>query len=124
MDHREALHAHVAWYADLSDRLAKGETVDAEEVARDDLCEMGRWLLAEGVAHADLPEFQEFKKVHADYHKCAADAVRMSNAGETEQAIMNLQVDGPCMALSDDLLEKHYLLVRKIQETEEEEEEA
>lgn len=118
MDTREAMHAHVTWYADLADRLRKGESVDPANVDRDDVCEMGKWIYGEGLKYEALPEYQAYKAIHAKYHHCAADSVKMASTGNVVGAVERLEGEGDCMEMSDELLEKHHDLVKRIKKEE------
>lgn len=82
MNVEEAIKAHALWKVRLTAYVTKpdGSLIPAE-IARDDRCELGKWIHEEAGNHAHLPEFQELKGTHADFHRAAAGIVRMINAG-------------------------------------------
>lgn len=88
MDFFDALNVHLAWKHRLRGYLegTSGEELDPEVVARDDCCELGRWIAAEGEAMAGLPEFIHMREQHTAFHRCAGDVVRCRQSGDVDGA--------------------------------------
>lgn len=83
MDFDHAIAAHSSWKMKLSKYLAKPDhSLQPKEIAPDDRCDLGKWIVAEGKKFANLPEFVTVKKEHTHFHKVAAEIVRRANAGE------------------------------------------
>jgi len=87
MDFDAAIVAHVRWKYRLQDYIeGKGqEALDAEIVACDDRCDLGKWLKVADKAHSSTT-LEDLRKEHAAFHKCAADVVRTSQAGRANDA--------------------------------------
>lgn len=83
MDFDHAVAAHSSWKQKLSKYLQKPDhSLDPSEVARDNQCDLGKWLAGEGKKFARHPEYGAVVSDHARFHKVAADIVRRANAGE------------------------------------------
>ena len=82
MDFEQAILAHRHWKDKLSDYLKKPDgSLSAMEVAKDDKCELGKWIHGDGAKHAKSPEFQHLRSEHARFHKAAADVVHKADSG-------------------------------------------
>lgn len=82
MDFEQAILAHRHWKDKLSDYLKKPDhSLSAMEVAKDDKCELGKWIHGDGAKHAKSPEFQQLRSEHARFHKAAADVVHKADSG-------------------------------------------
>lgn len=83
MEFDKAIAAHAAWKSKLSKYLAKpDQSLQPAEIAVDDRCELGKWIVGEGKRFAKLPEYASMKSQHARFHKVAADIVQRANAGQ------------------------------------------
>jgi hypothetical protein len=82
MDIRQAIDAHVAWKGMLATYLSHpNQSLDADTVALDDQCDLGKWLQSEGQSESEWPGFAELLRNHARFHLEAANLVRSANAG-------------------------------------------
>ncbi|MBL8221018.1 MAG: CZB domain-containing protein, partial [Bryobacterales bacterium] len=54
------------------------EHLDAGEVEADDQCEFGQWLCNAGDAYSDRPEYRIVVEKHREFHRVAAQAVRLA----------------------------------------------
>lgn len=102
MDLNDAVLAHTRWKIRLKSFISgKGdEVLKAEQVSRDNLCELGQWIYAEGTALADHGEYQRLKHAHASFHQCAGKVVSLAAAGKTTDAERMLAPDGDFTKLS------------------------
>jgi hypothetical protein len=92
MDFHEAVVAHTRWKIRLRLLIeGTGEALDPDVVVRDDRCDLGKWIYAEGPRLARGASYQELRTSHADFHKVAADVVRTSQAGDRETAAAQLE---------------------------------
>ncbi len=83
MDFRRAIDAHVQWKSKLAAYIAKPDgSLHAATVARDDQCELGKWLHGEGQKFAAKAEFQKLVADHARFHRAAGDIIRKADSGE------------------------------------------
>lgn len=83
MNFDDAIRAHSEWKMKLSAYVKKPDkSVNAAVLAQDNACALGKWIHGEGAKYASLPEFQELKKGHAQFHQAAAAIVKRADAGE------------------------------------------
>jgi methyl-accepting chemotaxis protein len=87
MNFLEIVSAHVRWKQRLQSYIIeRGEKLDPAEIGRDDHCKLGKWIYGEGQAYAHLPQFEQVRQIHAQFHKHAAAVVVFSNRGDRESA--------------------------------------
>lgn len=83
MDFDEAIKAHSDWKLKLQRYLKyPDQTIDSQNLAKDNVCSLGCWIYSEGVKYRNLPEFDKLKHEHACFHTSAADIVKRKDAGE------------------------------------------
>ena len=83
MDLDDAVRAHAAWKQKLAAYLQKPDkSINPSTLEKDNQCDLGKWLYAEGARYASSPGFPELKKEHAGFHRSAADVVRRADRGE------------------------------------------
>lgn len=83
MDYDQAIRAHANWKTRLRNYIQNPDrSLSASEVARDDVCDLGRWILGHGQSHATLPAFPILKATHTEFHRAAAEIVARANVGE------------------------------------------
>ncbi|WP_454261209.1 CZB domain-containing protein [Pseudoxanthomonas mexicana] len=74
--------SHLKWKLRLKQQLGgKGEGLHATEVGHDALCQLGRWLQSAQSKIGHLPEYVRLKDLHARFHRCAADVLRLHEQG-------------------------------------------
>jgi hypothetical protein len=77
-----AIKAHADWRSKLRGAAARHETLDAETIARDDCCEMGKWLHGTGGAKfGHRPVFVDLVAQHKGFHQEAGKVARAVNQG-------------------------------------------
>jgi hypothetical protein len=82
VDFDGAIEAHVGWTRRLQDYLRHPDkSLDPAKVARDDLCELGKWIHGGGARNAGLLAFGVLNAKHTDFHIAAADVVRRADRG-------------------------------------------
>lgn len=94
MDFDAAINAHQEWKLRLTDYLAAPDgSLAVADVARDDLCELGRWL--HGHPSIDAATLRALTDRHAVFHLAVAEVVARAHTGQVVAADL---VDG---ALTD-----------------------
>lgn len=86
---KNVIDAHFEWKSRLESTLdgSSSKTYDAADVAKDNLCTLGKWLYGPGKKlYSKLPEYKELLKVHAEFHICASEILIDHDGGDTEQA--------------------------------------
>jgi Chemoreceptor zinc-binding domain len=80
---KDAIAAHVNWklriHALLSGKLL--EKLDPTAIAKDDVCELGKWIHSDAWSEMPKPQHSELLATHADFHREAARIVREKYAG-------------------------------------------
>ncbi|MDD4888180.1 MAG: CZB domain-containing protein, partial [Thiomonas sp.] len=72
------------------------ESLDAAEAGRCDACALGIWLEAQSDDARVPPHLlEQLKLEHAQFHKLAADIIRLSDQGRAEEALQSLRTDAP-----------------------------
>lgn len=94
MDFEGAILAHSRWKRRLQAGMTGGEPLDTAVVARNDQCDLGRWLQGEGKTHASVPEFGRLVQAHTAFHTCAATVAARINRGDTAGANQMLSLQG------------------------------
>jgi len=103
-DGKTAIDAHIKWKERLQDCImGNGDDLCTESASRDDICSLGAWLNGEGRAHyGHLPTFDAVKRIHTHFHGCAAEIMRVAEAGQRERALEMLE-EGEYALASDEL---------------------
>lgn len=82
------INSHVMWKQRLLQHM-DGESenkLDPTVVRRDDLCELGKWIYADGTAYTQAEHFELVKDNHAHFHAFAARIVELADAGDQTTA--------------------------------------
>jgi hypothetical protein len=93
MNLEEASSAHRQWKIRLRTFLNGGsqEQFDAANVAKDNQCDLGKWIHGAGAAHTSQPAFAALKSAHAQFHAEAAQVVKLATAGNKAGADRHLE---------------------------------
>jgi hypothetical protein len=85
----KAISAHGIWKVRLQAAIESGKLeVDIADVARDDVCEFGRWLHGESLSPEvkEGPTYKSVTLLHARFHRCAATVLECVAAGDHVRA--------------------------------------
>ncbi|WP_017460459.1 CZB domain-containing protein [Dyella ginsengisoli] len=101
IDLNSAIERHSSWKVKLRSAITNQETVDASSAAKDNCCELGKWLHGEGKASfGALPSFGGCVSQHASFHREVGKIAAMINAGQFSQAEALLGFGTPYQAAS------------------------
>lgn len=78
LDMKGAIDAHMKWRTRLEDYIngTSQEQLEAATVARDDCCVLGKWIYGTGQKNfGSMSEYEELKKVHAQFHLGAGNVL-------------------------------------------------
>ena len=102
MNFDDAIAAHIKWKVRLTQFIdgTGAEKLQSATVCKDNLCDLGKWIYGEGLAHKGLPHYQDLVKKHANFHVCAAEVVRKVEGGDKNGARSAL--GGPFAVASKD----------------------
>ena len=90
-----ALGVHAKWRARLETAIIAGrsEFIPAE-VAKNDVCDFGKWLRTVGGEDAKTAHYAKVKSFHADFHTMAGKILNMAVTGRKEDAQKALEPGG------------------------------
>jgi hypothetical protein len=98
LDFYSAIATHQRWKNRLKDvvRGQSQEALDPAVVGRCDACALGQWLDAQQSDLRVSPELMtRLNEEHAQFHKLAAEVIRLSDQGLHQQALDALRTDAP-----------------------------
>lgn len=113
MDFHVAVHWHMAWLKKMLVDIQNPSKLKPEEIARDDLCEIGKWIHGEAAQYVDLAEYKELKSIHQQLHKATSQAVVLAQAGKLSEAQEYLSMHGDFIQTSKRLLDSCDRLLKK-----------
>ena len=108
MNWMEIISAHVMWKQRLVSLLAgkSEEQLDPSTIALDNRCALGKWIYGDGQIMAELPAFEEVRGMHAQFHRLAAEVIKLHQMGNSSAA--EVLLNGDYSKLSERL--KHRIL--------------
>jgi methyl-accepting chemotaxis protein len=87
MDLDQAVQKHAEWKVKFRAAIAAHETMDTATIARDNCCELGKWLHGDARSRwSTLPAYRSCVTRHADFHAAAARVALAINAGRYTEA--------------------------------------
>ncbi|HBQ35495.1 MAG TPA: hypothetical protein DD729_01420 [Rhodobacteraceae bacterium] len=91
-----AIGAHGSWKIKLRTAVNKGKSEHSvDDVRCDDKCPFGKWLHGSDIdseTRSSVP-YNVIKRLHAEFHVCAADVLTKAISGETAAATQALEGD-------------------------------
>lgn len=98
LDFYSAIATHQRWKNRLK-AVVNGqsqEVLDPAVVGRCDVCALGQWLATQDSDPRIAPDLMaRLKQEHAQFHKLAAEIIRLSDQGLQQQAMDALRTDAP-----------------------------
>jgi hypothetical protein len=91
MDFDQAILAHTRWKSRLKNHIEGQEQVDPAILAKDDQCDLGKWLHGEATEYSGLRAFADLKAKHAKFHTVAAAVAQSARSCSPETALESLQ---------------------------------
>lgn len=92
----DAIGAHGSWKIKLRTAINKGHsTQSVADVRCDDKCAFGKWLHGNEIdaqTRSGVP-YNVIKRLHAEFHICAADVLNKATSGDTSGATDLLEGD-------------------------------
>lgn len=85
-----AIDAHMRWKTRLENYIQaiSEEDLKVEVVSRDDQCQLGRWIHGPGgERYAEIDVFDDMKRAHAEFHRCAGTVLAETQAGRRKEAL-------------------------------------
>jgi Chemoreceptor zinc-binding domain len=83
MDLNDAISAHIEWSEILLHAIDESaEGLDVQVICQDNQCRLGKWIYGDGTEYKHKPSYEPLRLAHAEFHICAADVLRLNNAGD------------------------------------------
>lgn len=85
----KAIGAHGVWKMRLRTAIDSGKAdANAADVAKDNVCPFGQWLYGSTVPAAARAsaDYTAVRKLHADFHQCAAKVIECVGHGDKAKA--------------------------------------
>jgi len=80
LDFDKVISAHAQWKTKFRSAIGHKEQLKAETIARDDMCELGKWIYSEGKAVlGQSKEFAQLISEHKHFHHSAGDVAHVIN---------------------------------------------
>lgn len=105
MDLEQAVQKHAEWKVKFRAAIAAREAMDAATIAKDNCCELGRWLHGEGHTRwSTLPAYRACVGKHAEFHQAAGRVAQAINAKRYGEAEAMLGAETPYAVISRDVV--------------------
>jgi methyl-accepting chemotaxis protein len=89
VDFDAIIEAHNGWKQRLRQAIAndaEARKLQPDEVCKDNLCALGKWIYGAGRKFEGDPEYGPLRHSHAEFHQCAADVIRLAQRGDKNGA--------------------------------------
>lgn len=116
MNFDDAIKAHTFWKVTLRWMINGQRLVDGKKLARDDECELGRWIVGAGIEYTECSAFQALVKEHAAFHLIAGDVAKKIADGNSEDALQMMSDSGDFSQASAKTIEAIRLLQREVEQ--------
>jgi methionyl-tRNA formyltransferase len=101
---KKAIGAHGLWKSRLNQAIATGNSeFSVSAVTVDNGCDFGKWLYSLNGAEATSTEYLKVKTLHAEFHRSAAEVLKLAIEGHPEQAQSAMASNSPFAKVSAEL---------------------
>jgi hypothetical protein len=102
MDLDQAIERHAQWKVKFRQAISNKETMDAETIAKDNCCELGKWLHGDAkTKFGHLASQSECIKKHAAFHIEAGKVAKAINAKNFADAAAMIDAGTPYATASN-----------------------
>lgn len=99
-----ALQEHIDWKVKFRNAIVKQGQMDTETIAKDNCCELGKWLHGEGkFEYISLSSYATVLSKHAAFHIEAGEIASLINAKKYIEAEALLCGDSPFTVISNEV---------------------
>ena len=84
MNFDDVIAKHIQWKMTLRQYLngTKKLEVSEADLSRDDMCALGKWILADGKKYAQDDDFKSLVSLHKAFHQAAGKVVNLSQSNK------------------------------------------
>jgi len=101
------LNSHGDWKLRLIDAINTGKSEwEPHLVCKDNECEFGKWLYSCDESVANSPKYEKVKSLHADFHRAAAEVLRLALSNEKPAALKAISTGSPYLSISAKLTQE------------------
>ncbi len=91
MNFDDAIQKHAEWRMKFRTAMSMKQKVDASAIGKDNCCELGKWLYAEGkTLHGRLASYNQCIEAHKGFHVEAGRVAVLINDGKCSEAEKHL----------------------------------
>jgi len=104
MDLDSAIKAHAQWKMTFRSAISNKQRLDAATIAKDDCCELGKWL--HGEARGQLggkPQYATLLQRHKEFHTEAGKVAALINSNQFDRASQAIENGTPFAGASNDV---------------------
>lgn len=95
MDLDNAIAKHAEWKLKFRSAISKQETMDAETIAKDNCCDLGKWLHGDGkTSFGKLASHANCLSTHTVFHVEAGKIAKAINAKKFQEADAMINAGG------------------------------
>ncbi|WP_366913193.1 methyl-accepting chemotaxis protein [Rhodoferax sp.] len=92
IDFDASIAKHQQWRVTLRNAVLKRTQLDANQIRRDDCCDLGKWIYGGGSRRwGNMPDFARLVEAHKTFHNEAAKVADVANRGQSDQANQMLE---------------------------------
>jgi len=100
----KGIGAHGLWKQRLIDAINTGKSQwTPASVCQDNQCDFGKWLYTTSPADRKSPHFEKVRGLHAQFHKTAADILKLALASKKQEATAAIGDNSTYRTLSTNL---------------------
>lgn len=104
MDLDSAIQKHGEWKTKFRSAISRQETVDADTVAKDNCCDLGKWLYGEAkTKYSNLSSYKDCVARHTSFHSEAGKVATLINRKKFTEAEVALGVGSKYLSASSDV---------------------
>jgi hypothetical protein len=102
IDLNQAIERHAEWKVKFRKAITDKETMDADTIAKDNCCELGKWLHGDAKKkYGHLASHADCVKKHAAFHTEANKVAKTINAKNFTEATGMIETNTPYAAASN-----------------------
>ena len=115
-DWNDSIAAHTSWKNRFSNAIQHKKAIDANEIFRDDVCPLGKFLYCEGKAKNVTSSYKKLLETHARFHQEASLITNALNYGNFAAASAMIGTDTPYEKASQALVASLLSVEKEISE--------
>lgn len=116
MNFDEAIVAHAEWKLKLTLYLQGEGKLDPSVIRQDNQCKLGKWIYSDGRKYQNETAYEELRRLHADFHRCAACVVESVDQGNKAEAKQQIAPESEYSTVSAKVIDAIGVVKRRVEE--------